>query len=307
MKFRTGNPHASKADLMLANPPAAGSGVHRWLYACAAALHADGASQQWIEQKLSVAAQGVGRKVPASEIIQAAQNSGRGIVTTAPRVSSHAGALGKPSGTGLSKHDPAATHAALLEARRGGVDGVDALGWYSDNIPEGGWLERLFPDAKYLCLADGHPGGAITRATAEWAGSAAESELIVPSPMIALTGITQTGKSSVRSLSNTGPRRWLVIEFDGGVIDEQAMLHWHLDSLEILPLRLVLSSGGKSLHGWYGPVSSEATAHRMMSAATKIGADPATWTRCQLVRLPGGMRNKGTDKQAKQQPIFWKE
>lgn len=305
--FRTGNPYASKADVMLGSPPAAGSGIHRWLYACASALHADGASQQWIEHKLTEASRNVGRKVPVSEIMQAAQNAGRSTPVVTQKVSSHAGALGTPSGTGLPKIDRVEAQEALLRARRDGVDGVDALGWYSDSIPEGGWLERLFPDAEYLCLADGHPGGAITRAAAEWTGSAAESELVVPSPMIALTGKTQSGKLSVRSLSNTGPRRWLVIEFDGGTPDEQAMLHWHLGMLGILPLRLVLSSGGKSMHGWYGPASNEVSAHRLMSAATKIGADPATWTRCQLVRLPGGVRNKGTNKVAQQQPIYWKE
>ncbi|CAB4136103.1 hypothetical protein UFOVP296_15 [uncultured Caudovirales phage] len=307
IKFRTGNPYASKADVMLASPPAAGAGIHRWLFACAAALHADGAGTQHIERKLSAASQGVGRKVPDSEITQAAQNAGRGSVTAIPRVSSHAGALGKPSGTGLPKHDRAATEAALLEARRDGVDGVDALGWYSDNIPRGEWLGRLFPDAKYLCLAPSHPGGAATKPAADWAGIGDDYELLVPSPMIALTGITQAGKPSVRSLSNTGPRRWLVIEFDSGTPDQQAALHWHLGSLGILPLKLVLSSGGKSMHGWYGPVPSETLAHRLMSVATRIGGDPATWTRCQLVRLPGGTRNKGTSKETKQQPIFWKE
>jgi hypothetical protein len=28
-----------------------------------------------------------------------------------------------------------------------------------------------------------------------------------------------------------------------------------------------------------------------------LGADPATWTRCQLVRLPGGTRSDGTRQQ----------
>jgi hypothetical protein len=39
-------------------------------------------------------------------------------------------------------------------------------------------------------------------------------QFVVPSPMSAKTGLTQEGKESGRCLGNTGPRRFLVTEFD---------------------------------------------------------------------------------------------
>ena len=43
---------------------------------------------------------------------------------------------------------------------------------------------------------------------------------LVPSPMIARTGLTQEGKESEHTMRNTGPRRFLVVEFDTGGIDD---------------------------------------------------------------------------------------
>ena len=41
-------------------------------------------------------------------------------------------------------------------------------------------------------------------------------------PHVSPLGITQEGKPSAHTLNNTGPRRFLVIEFDTGSEDEQA-------------------------------------------------------------------------------------
>ena len=57
---------------------------------------------------------------------------------------------------------------------------------------------------------------------------------------------------------------------------------------------LVVHSGGKSLHGWfYCAGQPEEELRKFMRYAVSLGADPATWTRCQLVRLPGGLRDNG--------------
>ncbi len=37
-------------------------------------------------------------------------------------------------------------------------------------------------------------------------------------------------------------------------------------------------------------MTDEETARNLMGYAITLGADPATWVRCQLVRLPGGVR-----------------
>jgi hypothetical protein len=110
--------------------------------------------------------------------------------------------------------------------------------------------------------------------------------------MSAKTGLTRDGKESQRSLCNTGPRRFLVVELDAGTVDDHAAilrhLSWHA------PLTLVVHSGGKSLHGWFFCAGQpEERLLRFMRYAVSLGADPATWTRSQLVRVPDGTRDNG--------------
>jgi hypothetical protein len=133
-------------------------------------------------------------------------------------------------------------------------------------------------------------------------GTLSGMSLIVPSPMSALTGARKSdGKQSPHTLDNTGPRRFLVIEFDHGTADEQAALHWHLR--EFAPLVLVVSSGGKSQHGWFNCEGiAEDVTRRFMRYAASLGADPATWTRSQFVRVPQGWR---ADKQARQDVAYF--
>ena len=60
------------------------------------------------------------------------------------------------------------------------------------------------------------------------------------------------------------------------------------------PLVLAVHSGGKSLHGWFHcPGQPEETLLRFMRYAVSLGADPATWTRSQFVRMPDGRRDNG--------------
>ena len=59
--------------------------------------------------------------------------------------------------------------------------------------------------------------------------------------MTARSGLTQDGKQSAHALSITGPRRFLVVEFDQGDVDDHAALLWHL-ALRA-PLAMVVHSG----------------------------------------------------------------
>jgi hypothetical protein len=137
-------------------------------------------------------------------------------------------------------------------------------------------------------------------------------QFVVPNPMTAEQGVTNNGRLSHHSLSNTGPRRFLVIEFDfdcnrsaaeanlltrlgtdsRDASDLCACLLLHL--AERAPLALVVHSGGKSLHGWfYCAGRSEESLREFMRYAVCLGADPATWTRSQFVRMPDGRRDNG--------------
>jgi hypothetical protein len=143
-----------------------------------------------------------------------------------------------------------------------------------------------------------------TRTHGEWRGELAALQFIVPSPMAAVTGLTKDGKKSKHTLDNTGPRRFLVCEFDSGDGDQKswhdqhAALLLHLASLA--PMVLAVHSGGKSLHGWfYCAGQSEDKLHRFMRYAVALGADRATWLRSQFVRMPDGTRENG-----KRQTVF---
>jgi hypothetical protein len=111
--------------------------------------------------------------------------------------------------------------------------------------------------------------------------------------MLALEGLTEEGYLSRRSKDNVGPRRYLVIEFDKGSTDEHAAILLHL--AKEVPLAMVVHSGGKSLHGWVACQSaSERQQEGLMRKVVILGADPATWTRCQFVRMPDATRDNGS-------------
>ena len=153
-------------------------------------------------------------------------------------------------------------------------------------------LETLFPGNPLICCATSQRFSS-TRPLSEFEKVLGRQRFIVPSPMIAGTGITQDGKSSCRSLANTGQRRFLVIEQDQGTMDEQAAIILHL--AQRWPLVLVVHSGGKSLHAWfYCHGQPEERQKLFMQYAVSLGADPATWTRSQLVRMPDGTRENGS-------------
>ena len=160
-------------------------------------------------------------------------------------------------------------------------------------------MDILFPDNPLLCCAS-RLERPLTRPLSEWRDFLSRQQFIVPNPMTARKGVTQDGKPSNRSLLNTGSRRFLIVEQDQGTTDEQAAVLLHLASH--WPLALVCHSGGKSLHGWfYCHRQPENRIERFMRYAVSIGADPATWLRCQFVRMPEGIREDG----ARQQIYFF--
>lgn len=150
----------------------------------------------------------------------------------------------------------------------------------------------------------------------ELRGTLAGLPFIVPSPMTARTGLTKEGKVSAHSLDNTGPRRFLVIEFDlkeadkkGHDTKDAAFIRWAanrgqsisdisaallLHLAERAPLALAVHSGGKSIHGWFSAHGRpEELLRRFISYAVSLGADRALWTRSQFVRMPDGTRDNG--------------
>jgi hypothetical protein len=153
-------------------------------------------------------------------------------------------------------------------------------------------VNKLFPGDSLLCVGQSD-SDFDTLARKTWRGKLASKQLIVPSPMKARLGRRKKdGKLSAHTLDNTGDRRFLVCEFDTGTTDEHAALLLHLASRA--PLVLAVHSGGKSLHGWfYCAGQPEEKLRRFMEYAVTLGADPATWSRCQFCRMPDGTRSNG--------------
>lgn len=117
--------------------------------------------------------------------------------------------------------------------------------------------------------------------------------------MSAVTGKTKDGRESKHTLDNTGPRQFLVIEFDKGNVDDHAALLIYLAGYA--PLVCVVHSGGKSLHGWFNVHGHpEEKVLRFFRGAVALGADNVTWTRSQFVRMPDGLRDDN-----KRQRVFF--
>jgi hypothetical protein len=60
------------------------------------------------------------------------------------------------------------------------------------------------------------------------------------------------------------------------------------------PLVLAVHSGGKSVHSRFprGGFTDDQI-KPFMVGAVRLGADKATWTKCQFVRMPDGTRDNG--------------
>jgi hypothetical protein len=178
-------------------------------------------------------------------------------------------------------------------------------------------IDILFPGDPLLCCAKSNHKFA-TRRREVWRGKLSELPLIVPNPMLAVNGATQGGWLSEHSKSATGRRVYQCIEFDFSekakdgftdtiwappvrgwkadgieVTDACAALIFHLKNL--LPtLAVVCFSGGKSLHAWFRVFEVEPSEQRkFMNRAVELGADRATWSKAQLVRIPDGQRASG--------------
>jgi hypothetical protein len=277
---------------MLSSPPVHGEGVHQWLYRVARQLHAH-RSEDDICALLKALTEGCGRGVPDGEILSAVRNS----YLTAWR----------PGDAGKIIAPRAPQWPACNQKFRRRI--IDEIGYglydlwegspcrFSDDDDEAAFVvPSLFCAADLICVGQ-DKNVPLIAALNQWGTQFATFQFIVPSPMRALSGINQNGVSSARCLDNTGPRRYLVIEFDRGTLDEQAALLIYLGTLS--PIVVAVFSGSKSLHGWFATQQIEKP-EEFFALACRLGADRATWPKCQFVRMPGGTREGGA-----RQKVYW--
>jgi len=152
-------------------------------------------------------------------------------------------------------------------------------------------IASLFPEDPLLCCGWSSSRFA-TKERSKWR-DLSQLQLIVPNHMSKATGLTKGGKVSAHTLDNTGPRRFLPVEQDEGALDGQAAILLHL--AQRAPLALAVHSGSKSIHGWFFCGNqTEEELRSFMGYAVSLGADQATWTRSQFVRMPDGLRDNGS-------------
>ena len=265
---------SATSGIRLKQCPPEGEGVNKWTFSTALVLYRLGWPADKITSFLHEHTTRSGEEAE-SEIERAAQN--------AP--------LWLKGQAGTSFRRWPATNASLVEK-------ITSSGFRLDDLRDASpgectraheVLPLLFPGDPLIWVASSlKPERGGTYRVHQLPFVASLKQFIVPNPMTSCSS-SAPGKSS-RCLANTGPRRFLVIERDQGTLDEQAAILWHL--ADFAPLALVVHSAGKSLHGWfYVAERTEAQSRKFMEFAVSLGADSATWCKCQPVRMPGGHRS----------------
>jgi hypothetical protein len=197
-------------------------------------------------------------------------------------------------------------------------------------------LRVLFPDRRtLLCVGNDESSAVVIHRDAELHPE--NLQFIVPNGMIAFTGRNKEGFITTRALSNTGPWRFLVNEFDFSYFDRSGRhrtiwydtlhrlhaigrtpqdmcasllseLSMSEQAVGICRLALVVFSGNKSLQGWfYVAGKTDLELRPFFTLALTLGADRAMWNRHQLCRMPGGLRITGEpgEQRGKRQEIYF--
>jgi hypothetical protein len=284
--------------------PIAGEGVNTWLFSAALKLHKLAVPPEEIEELLKDATVDCGRDLKPDEIARAVRNSAPGALQNRPWRRSW------PERNHEQIEAIGLNGIRLAELERRSPVKFDPAKTCSEAVISG-----LFPGNPLLCAGPSLTN-ILTRPRDEWRGFLDRQQFIVPSPMSKTKGLNQEGKLSFRSLDNTGDRACQVVEFDfvetdvngrdtaaapmlrrlaaEGVTIADLCAALHGELAKSRPMALAVHSAGKSLHGWYPCTGDEeAVLHRFMRFAVSLGADRATWTRSQLVRMPDGLRNNG--------------
>lgn len=282
--------------------PAHGNGVHRWLFVSALKLHQHLATEE-IFCVLQWATKNCGRDVPAREITSAIRNSadlaGKGD-SSAKNFDSLAIKKFSPNSSWPSV-DPSLIERVTRPGMR--LSHLSQMSCEIHKFDPESVVDILFPGNPLLCCGTA-PFSFATLPRESWRGKLREQQFIVPNPMSAAVGLRMDGSGmSAHTLANTGPRRFIVVEFDQGSMDVQASIVEHL--AEHAPLAMIVFSGGKSLHAWfYCEGETEDKIRGFFQYAVRLGADPKTWTRSQFVRMPWGTRIQSDGSQISQVVVF---
>ena len=220
------------------------------------------------------------RKVPMREITQAVNLVFKTEITTSD----------KPREPKPRSWMKSATDKIFAEWKTTEQDLIDMSDVHPKDIDQRALIGCLFPEKNALVCIGSAFNRFITAPLAEHK-NLDQCQFIVPAYMSAREGITTEGKPSCRALSNTGERRYIVLDFDEPEPAHHAsIIRWLMGTRAPV---LVIKSGGKSLHAWYGTEGQDRDA-KFWHLAIMAGADPFIQrNRGQAVRLPMGTRDNG--------------
>ena len=261
---------------MITSPPI--NGIHAFLPSTARKCRLQGmGAQETINHLASLSYR---RRVPQSEITQAVNLVFNTEIATTDR----------PRETKPQGWLQTATDRIFAEWKTTEQDLIDISDVHPQDIDQRALLECLFPaNGALVCI--GTAFNRFTTTTLAEHENLSHGQFIIPAYMTARQGITTEGKPSCRALSNTGERRFIVLDFDSPPPEHHAsIIRWLMGTRAPV---LVIKSGNKSLHAWYSTEGQDRDA-KFWHLAIMAGADPAIQrNRGQAVRLPMGTRDNG--------------
>lgn len=259
-------------------PPRPGQGLHPDLYRAACTLIEAGFPPEKVAPLIAHACAGlVDRPPPPREIESAVAYATRAVASGSPNVT-----VPWPEFNAALRAEAIATMKVDLRQLEADFPVRDPKTY----------LDNLFLPHELVCIGRSSYSF-FTKPAADWTTEElAAAELITPSAMSDVWGMTKDNKPSMHTLSNTGRKTRQVVEFDTGTIEEHAAcLRW---LSRRMPMILLVYSGGKSLHGWFDVRHcDEAEVREFFGLAVSLGADRRMFSPVQFARLPGG-KNSNT-------------
>jgi hypothetical protein len=126
----------------------------------------------------------------------------------------------------------------------------------------------------------------------EWLSVGNVGDQIVPNPSRVKVGTNLKGNPSQHCRDATGWRKYIVVESDDESLsfDEKASVLRYLRDRAGAELKMVVHTGGKSLHGWFKSTGDSHLDWEFMRVACLLGADRRMWLPEQLARTPNAVR-----------------
>jgi len=126
----------------------------------------------------------------------------------------------------------------------------------------------------------------------EWLSVGNVGDQIVPNPSRVKVGTNMKGNPSQHCRDATGRRKYIVVESDDESLsfDEKASVLRYLRDRAGAELKMVVHTGGKSLHGWFKSTGDSHLDWEFMRVACLLGADRRMWLPEQLARTPNAVR-----------------